>query len=220
VTGIVLAGGRSSRFGADKLAFELDGRPLLHHAIAAVAVVADEVVVVIAADGASPPLPTGLGVPVRIARDAASGLGPLAGVAAGLAAARAPLALLVGGDQPWLRVGILRLLIEELESLPGRPGVDAVALMDGASLWPLPTALRVAAARPAAEVALGGTGRRLSGGRLSGGRLSGRRLSGRRLSGLFGGLRVRRVPEKRWREFDPAGDSLRDVDTPADLSPS
>jgi molybdenum cofactor guanylyltransferase len=198
-TGIVLAGGASSRFGADKLAVEIDGRPLLHHAIAACASVVDEVIVVIAADGARPPLPADLGVPVRVVRDAASGLGPLAGLAAGLAAARAPLAILVGGDQPWLRAGILDLLIAELEPAPGRPDVDVVALADGTSLWPFPVALRVATASPAAESALAGTERRLF--------------------GLFGQLRVRLVPEARWRTLDPAGDSLRDVDTPADLPP-
>ena len=48
VTGIVLAGGRSTRFGGDKLAAEIGGRPLLHLAIEAVAGVVDEVVVVVA----------------------------------------------------------------------------------------------------------------------------------------------------------------------------
>jgi molybdopterin-guanine dinucleotide biosynthesis protein A len=96
-TGIVLAGGTSSRFGADKLAVEVDGRPLLHHAIRAVASVVDEVVVVIALDGADPRLPADVEVSVRVARDAEAGLGPLAGRAAGLGGARAPLALVVGG---------------------------------------------------------------------------------------------------------------------------
>ena len=43
VAAIVLAGGRSSRFGRDKLAEPLDGRPLLDHAIAAVGHVATDV---------------------------------------------------------------------------------------------------------------------------------------------------------------------------------
>ena len=33
ITGIVLAGGRSSRFGSDKMAVDYRGRPLLFHAI-------------------------------------------------------------------------------------------------------------------------------------------------------------------------------------------
>jgi molybdenum cofactor guanylyltransferase len=199
-TGIVLAGGSSTRFGTDKLAVEVDGRPLLHHAIEVVASVVDEVVVVIALDGDRPRLPADLAVPVRVVRDAAAGLGPLAGLAAGLGDARAPLAILVGGDQPWLRAEILDLLVAELESAEGRPDLDVVGLADGTSLWPFPVGLRVATVRPAAETALAGTERRLF--------------------GLFGRLRVRLVPEARWRALDPAGDSLRDVDTPADLAPS
>ena len=50
---IVLAGGRSRRFGRDKLAEPVDGRPLLHHAIDAVRPIATEIIVV-AAPGASP----------------------------------------------------------------------------------------------------------------------------------------------------------------------
>ena len=40
VSAIVLAGGASTRFGRDKLAEPVDGRPLLHHAAEAVAAVA------------------------------------------------------------------------------------------------------------------------------------------------------------------------------------
>ncbi len=39
ISGIVLAGGRSRRFGADKLTTDVGGRPLLHHAITALAAV-------------------------------------------------------------------------------------------------------------------------------------------------------------------------------------
>jgi hypothetical protein len=35
--------------------------------------------------------------------------------------------------------------------------------------------------------------------------------------GLFGRLRAGTLRPERWRELDPAGDSLRDVDTRDDL---
>ncbi len=153
-TGIVLAGGSSTRFGNDKLAAEVDGRPLLHHAIEAVASVVDEVVVVIAAGGARPRLPADLPVPVRVVRDMAAGLGPLAGLAAGLADARAPLALVVGGDQPSLRPTLLAELLlwlgAEAGSVAEEPSLDVVALEEDGRLRPLPSAVRVATARPAA----------------------------------------------------------------------
>ena len=43
VSGVILAGGRSSRFGSDKLAARLGDRTLLDHAIAGVAAVASEI---------------------------------------------------------------------------------------------------------------------------------------------------------------------------------
>ena len=44
VTGIILAGGASARFGSDKLAAPVGGRPLLQHALEAVAAVAHDLV--------------------------------------------------------------------------------------------------------------------------------------------------------------------------------
>jgi molybdopterin-guanine dinucleotide biosynthesis protein A len=197
VTGIVLAGGRSTRFGGDKLAVEVDGRPLLHRAIDAVAEVADQVVVVIGADAPEPTLPSDLPVPVVVARDAIAGQGPLAGLAAGLAAASHPLALLVGGDQPDLQPEVLRELLRRLTPAAGGPPLDVVGLEEDGRLRPLPVALRVATAGPAAGVALaGGT---------------------RSLVGLFGRLRAGTLSPDRWRVLDPTGDSLRDIDTRHDL---
>lgn len=200
VTGIVLAGGRSTRFGTDKLAAEVCGRPLLHRAIEAVAGVVDEVVVVGGAEMPAPTLPTGLRVSVVVARDAVAGQGPLAGLAAGLAVALHPLALLVGGDQPALQPALLRELLRRLDA--GTDGVtfDVVGLEEDGQLRPLPTALRVATVRPAADVA---------------------RVSGTRsLMGVFGRLRVQRLTPVEWGALDPAGDSLRDVDTRDDLPPA
>lgn len=200
VTAIVLAGGRSTRFGSDKLAALVAGRPLLHRAIHAVADVADEVVVVLAPGAPVPTLPERLAPRITIARDAVARAGPLAGLAAGLAAATHPRALLVAGDQPFLRVAVLGALLDELGD-PGRPdGPDVAVLADGDSLWPFPVALRVATVRPAAAAALVGPDRRLF--------------------TLFGRLRVARVPEARWRALDPGGDTLRDVDTRDDIPSS
>ncbi|MDQ3209832.1 MAG: NTP transferase domain-containing protein, partial [Actinomycetota bacterium] len=55
VSGIVLAGGRSSRFGVDdKLAATYDGMPLLHHPVLRLAEITGDVVVVLAPDAPEP----------------------------------------------------------------------------------------------------------------------------------------------------------------------
>lgn len=195
-TAIVLAGGRSSRFGGDKLVAELDGRPLLAHAIAGVAPAVREIVVVLSPDGAEPLLDGATDLPIRFARDADEGRGPLAGLAAGLAAAREPLAIVVGGDQPSL---VPALLVEMLRHLA--PGaivpLDAMALEEGSRIRPLPCALRVAPARSAASVALA--------------------LGGGSLIRFLGRLRLGILTPDRWQAIDPHGESLRDVDHPDDM---
>ena len=80
-TGIVLAGGRSERFGSDKMAALYHGVPLLHHAVLRVSEVTREVIVVLAPDAPIPAFPPG--VAVRTVRDAGSRPGTARGSAHG-----------------------------------------------------------------------------------------------------------------------------------------
>ena len=155
ITGIVLAGGRSTRFGEDKLVATVDGRTLLHRALAAVAEVVDEIVVVAGFGAPEPPLQADVGVPIIVARDAIPDGGPLAGLAAGLAIASHPSALLVGGDQPALQPALLCELLRRLSAGgdTDHATLDVVALEEDGQLRPLPVALRVATVRLAAEAA-------------------------------------------------------------------
>ncbi len=211
VDAIVLAGGASSRFGSDKLAASLDGRPLLHHALEAVGVVADRIVVVIGPEAPSPSVPQDLAARVVFARDAAAHGGPLAGLAAGLAAAVTPaadepprialvvggdarLALVVGGDMPALVPAVLRLLVERLAA---EPALDAMTLAAPRPA-PLPAAVRPDAVLVAVDAILASGGRRS-------------------LLAPLGIVRSATLAAEEWRALDPEGDTLRDIDTPADL---
>ena len=84
VAGLILAGGRSSRFGADKAAAHLGGRPLLAWSLAALDGVCETVAVSAAPSGEGATLARSL-ARVVLADDPAHPRGPLAGVAAGLA---------------------------------------------------------------------------------------------------------------------------------------
>jgi molybdopterin-guanine dinucleotide biosynthesis protein A len=192
VTGIVLAGGRSARFGRDKLAESLDGVPLLQRAVSALGAVCDEVIVAWQVDGEPPALDAG-DATLKVVHDLRPGEGPLAGAAAGLAAASAPVALVVGGDMPTLEPALLR----GLAALAHDSDATAHALVVGGVLRPLPLALRVDGS---AELAR----RHLDEGRLS-------------LLGLLEALDAVSVPEPVWRAWDPEGRSIDDVDTTADL---
>ncbi|HET9724353.1 MAG TPA: molybdenum cofactor guanylyltransferase, partial [Actinomycetota bacterium] len=137
VTGIVLAGGRSTRFGRDKLAEPYRGAPILHHTLRRLADVCDDLVVVIAPGAPEPDLP--VGVVARYARDALEGEGPLVGASAGLAATRTDLALLAGGDMPELSTAV----VLEMLRVARESAVECVALRDGDRLRPLPSLVRV-----------------------------------------------------------------------------
>jgi molybdopterin-guanine dinucleotide biosynthesis protein A len=191
VTGIVLAGGRSTRFGSDKLAAIVGGIPLLHHPILRLAEVCREVVVVVAADAAEPALP--MGAPSRVVRDTVEGEGPLAGVVAGLGACGTEWAVIAGGDMPDLRISVLL----EMLTVAGEAGADAVTLQDGDRFRPLPIVVRVPPAREAAHALL--------------------HAGERRLRALPDALRTAVVDERTWLALDPGRMTLRDVDEPGDL---
>lgn len=106
LTGILLAGGRSTRFGSDKATALLAGRPLLAHVVEALALACDEIVVVRARGQQLP----AISVPVRIIEDEYEAAGPLAGIVTGLTATTTPLAFVVSTDAPLLRPALVDAL--------------------------------------------------------------------------------------------------------------
>lgn len=136
---IVLAGGRSTRFGADKLAVEVDGSPLLRHAVDAARAVAAYVVVV-------GPAPADLPPDVVVTREDPPYSGPYSAVVAGLDAldARATTVLVLAGDL--LDPGpLLPRLLAALDGTDdkGRAAEAAVALDAEDRRQPLLAAYRV-----------------------------------------------------------------------------
>ncbi len=188
---VVLAGGRSSRFGGDKLAEPIDGRPMLDHAIEAVRTVAVDIVVVVAPD-ADLAVPAG----TRIVHDERAFEGPLVGLATGLAALDpgTDRAIVVAGDMPDLVPAVLAHLIQALALAPQA----AVALGQAGQPQPLPMAVvRAPAERTATELIEAGE---------------------RRLRAFVTALEAVIIPEPMWRADDPAAATLRDIDTRADLA--
>ncbi len=190
-TGVVLAGGRSKRFGSDKLVAPYRGEPLIHRPIRALAHLGNEVVVVLAIDAAELPLPDD--VSTRVVRDAVVDEGPLAGVVAGLAQVHTSTALIAAGDMPELQVPVLRTMLRTLNE----PEVQAVWLQDGDRPRPFPLAVRTASAAAAARLLL--------------------EAGERRLRALPTALGARVLDEPVWTAFDPDRLTMRDVDEPGDL---
>jgi len=110
--GLVLAGGRSTRMGAPKASLEWHGSTLLHRAAALLGRVVDGPVVVVAAPGQSlPELPSA----AEVVEDPVEGLGPMRGIATGLAAVadRASAAFVCSTDMPFLHPAFVSRVLRE-----------------------------------------------------------------------------------------------------------
>ncbi len=102
MTGIVLAGGKSRRMGSDKAVLPWSGGTFLSAMVDKLACICSDIIVV------GQPRP--LGRKVRWTTDRYSGVGPLAGLHAGLAETMSAGALVVACDMPLLPVAVLRYL--------------------------------------------------------------------------------------------------------------
>lgn len=193
--GIVLAGGRSSRMGTPKAALEWHGSTLLRRLTGIVARVVDGPVVVVRAPGqALPPLAPG----VEIAEDEREGLGPLQGLAAGLAAVadQAEVAFVSSTDVPLLHPAFIRRVLRALDD-----ATDVALPRAGGYPHPLSAAYRPALL-PIVEQLIAAD-----------------RL---RLAFLFEACRVRRLEEADLLDdrdvatLDPDLDSVLNLNEPAD----
>jgi molybdopterin-guanine dinucleotide biosynthesis protein A len=195
VTGIVLAGGAASRFGGPKLAAEVDGTSILALAIASVASMAAEVLV------AGPELPGDLALrpgSVRLVPDREPRAGPFSALTDALRQAAGDRAIVVGGDMPRLVPSVLRAMLARLDVDPASEAVLLDAPGDAAGRRQvLPVALRIGVASRAAADA--------------------RAAGDRSLRAFLDRLACSTIPLDTWLELDPAGTTLLDVDTPADL---
>ena len=110
ITGVVLAGGLSSRLGRDKAQVELAGKTLLQRALEPLQAVCLQVLVVTSAEGLASQVVAATGV--RLIPDLEPGRGPLGGLYSGLHAAEGTQVLLVGCDMPFLKPALLEVVIK------------------------------------------------------------------------------------------------------------
>jgi molybdopterin-guanine dinucleotide biosynthesis protein A len=124
LTGLVLAGGRSSRFGRDKAGLELAGRSFARRVADALAPCCTGLLLSVGDASAAEPGSW------QVVADRFPGDGPLAGLEAGLAAATAGHVLAAPCDMPLLTTECLRALLAA-----ARPGEITLA-GDGANRFP------------------------------------------------------------------------------------
>ena len=106
VSGVILAGGRSSRYGANKAFVEVDGIPLIERVAEVLLSVFEQTVIVTN----SPEEYSYLSMPMR--QDIIPGLGPLGGVYTGLQMISGEAGFFVACDMPFLNPGLIRYMVD------------------------------------------------------------------------------------------------------------
>jgi molybdopterin-guanine dinucleotide biosynthesis protein A len=192
ISAAILAGGRATRLqGADKASLLVGGRRIIERQLAALAEVAGEVRIIVAAGAGDAARYADLGVP--IVADAVAGVGPLGGLYTALLEARYDRVLVLACDMPFVPAAVLQHLV--IESGTGEQ-VDAVVPRSGAGLEPLCALYRRQTA-PAVRALID----------------SGER----RMTALLARLRVRAIDEGAFAPYD-GGTLFMNVNTPHDYA--
>jgi molybdopterin-guanine dinucleotide biosynthesis protein A len=182
---LILAGGKATRFGGRaKHEIVIEGRTIFERQVGVLAPRVHEILV-------SSPAPI---AGYRTVVDTIADGGPLAGIAAGLAAATTPWVLVVAGDMPYLSAPVLELLCARIAD-----DRDAVGIEVGGLAQPLLCALRREGVAPALARLLA----------------TGQRKASRLLTDA--GLAVAWIAEAELRAVDPALRALANINTPDDL---
>ncbi|HMK22062.1 MAG TPA: molybdenum cofactor guanylyltransferase [Terriglobales bacterium] len=108
VCAFVLAGGQSSRMGADKAFLEVDGQPLVLRMLELARAVASDVRIVGSAEK--------FRGYAEVVEDVFAGCGPLAGIQAALRSSHSDLNLILAVDMPFVLPDFLRYLAERSEA--------------------------------------------------------------------------------------------------------
>ena len=188
VTGIVLAGGMSSRLGRNKALEPVGGRSLILRVLDRLSTVTDRAVAVV--NDARRAAELGLPSWVRPVVDEYPGTGSLGGIYTGLANADTDWGVVVACDMPFLNTGLLTLMLSK------RQGSDVVVpVLDGR---PEPTHAAYS------RVCLPHIRRRLEAGEL-------------KITGFFESVRVRYLDQPEVEALDPGLLSFFNVNTQTDL---
>lgn len=127
-SGIILAGGRSSRMGRAKMAIRLEGASLLARTTRTLMACCEEVLVIAAPTGSPDGVDDALqelgSIPrLKILRDPEPYKGPLPAIVQGLSEARGALTFVTAGDSPLLAPELVKGMLATIKK---QPEIDAL----------------------------------------------------------------------------------------------
>ena len=104
-TGIILAGGKSSRMGTNKALLTIDGKTVIERIVNQLEQIVDEIIVV------TNPFHDYEFLQLPMVEDKWKGMGPLAGIEAGLNASTTERNLIVACDMPFISIELGKYLL-------------------------------------------------------------------------------------------------------------
>ncbi len=125
ITGIILAGGKSSRMGSDKAGILFKGKAFIEHVIEALKPLVDEIIIVSNKDEHDR-------FNYKRITDTLDDAGPIAGLHAGLAYSNTENNLVLSCDVPLIQTSVLEMIIAHNEE-----GKDVILLKEGSKSHPL-----------------------------------------------------------------------------------
>lgn len=125
ITGIILAGGKSSRMGADKALFLLNGSTFLDHIIRALKPLVDDILIVSNDERHSK-------FNLKRVRDTIADAGPISGLHAGLTHSSTENNLVLSCDIPLIETSMLEVLLQNNED-----DIDVIQLAETDRVHPL-----------------------------------------------------------------------------------
>jgi len=188
ITGIILAGGKSTRIGANKPQLKIGKGHLIDRVADTLSQFTSSILIVTTEDQVS--LVESATHSARRVKDIYPGKGPLGGIYTGLMHAETSYSLVVGCDMPFLNSGLIRYLID------GASGFAAIAPKIGWMIQPL-HAIYSKSCVPSIEALI--------------------REDQLQIIKLFNLVNTRFVTEKEIDQFDPDHLSFLNVNTEGDL---
>jgi len=190
ITSIILAGGRSSRLGREKLAEVIAGKSLIERAISRLSALSQEILIVISQKQARSSLPSYTYPEAKTVVDLYPETGSLIGIYTGLVHSSNFLNLVVACDMPFLNLELLRYMVKMA------PGFDVVIPRIGDQMEPLHAVYSRNCIGPMEDLIKQGN---------------------LKVTGFFDSVKVRYVGEEELDRFDPEHLSFFNVNTEADL---
>ena len=109
LTGIILAGGKSSRMGREKGLVDFRGKPLIQYGIDLLSPYTERILI-------SSSNPDYLSFGFEMVPDPVAGLGPVAGIAAALKSSRSVWNIVIACDLPFLQPELIDCLLDNADS--------------------------------------------------------------------------------------------------------